>query len=60
MTRKAIGVGKALLLDENGQAMLDYIVIIVFSTIVTITFVRLVKYIVHRTTDAVSASLDSD
>jgi Flp pilus assembly pilin Flp len=60
MTRTAIEAGKALLLDENGQAMLDYIVIIVFSTIVTITFFRMVKHIVHRTAHGVSASLDTD
>jgi len=60
MTRTAIEAGKALLLDENGQAMLDYIVIIVFSTIVTITFFRMVKHIVHRTADGVSDSLDTD
>jgi len=60
MTRKAIGAGKALLRDENGQTMLEYIVIVVFSIIVTIIFFRLVKHIVHRTTDAVSASFDTD
>jgi len=58
--RKAIGAGKALLLDESGQTMLEYIVIIVFSIIVTIVFFRLIKHIVHRTTDAVSASCDTD
>ena len=60
MTRKAIRAGKALLLDENGQTMLEYIVVIVFSVIVTIVFFRLIKHIVHRTTNAVSASLDTD
>jgi hypothetical protein len=60
MTRKAIEAGRTLLLDEHGQTMLEYIVTIVFSTIVTITFFRLVKHIVHRTTDAVSASFDTD
>ena len=60
MTHKAIGTGKPLLLDENGQTMLEYIVIIVFSIIVTIVFFRLVKHIVHRTVDAVSVSFDTD
>jgi Flp pilus assembly pilin Flp len=60
MKRSVIGTGKALLQDENGQAMLEYIIIIVFSLIVTIIFFRSVKRIVHRTADAVSASLDTD
>ncbi len=60
MTRKAIRDGKALLPDENGQTMLEYIVIIVFALIVTIIFFRLIKRIVHRTVNAVSASADTD
>jgi Flp pilus assembly pilin Flp len=60
MTRKAIRTGKAILLDESGQTMLEYIVIIIFALIVTIIFFRLVKRIVHQNVDRVSASVDTD
>ena len=60
MKRIVLGAGRDLLFDEGGQTMLEYIVIIVFSIIVTIVFFRLIKHIVHRTTDAVSASCDTD
>jgi len=51
---------RTLLLDESGQTMIEYIVIIVFSIVVTIIFFRLVHHIVHRTVDQVSASCDTD
>jgi flagellar biosynthesis protein FliR len=60
MIRRVRGACEALLLDETGQTMLEYIVIIVFSIIVTIIFFRLVKGIVHRTTGQMSVSLDTD
>ena len=60
MIRKAIGACEAILLDENGQTMLEYIIIIIFSIIVTIIFFRLIHRIVHSTTDRVSASFDTD
>jgi hypothetical protein len=60
MRRNAIGAGRALLQDENGQTMLEYIIIIIFSIIVTIVFFRLIHRIVHSTTDRVSASFDTD
>jgi Flp pilus assembly pilin Flp len=59
MIRKALAAGRALLLDESGQTMLEYIVIIVFAIIVTIVFFRLVKSIVRTTTERVSASLET-
>jgi len=60
MRRIVLGAGRALLFDEGGQTMLEYIVIIVFSLIVTIVFFRGVKRIVNRAVDAVSASCDTD
>jgi hypothetical protein len=60
MIRKAIGACKALLLDERGQTMLEYVIIIIFSIIVTIIFFRLVHRIVHSTADRTSASFDTD
>ena len=60
MKRNVLGAGRALLRDEGGQTMLEYIVIIVFSIIVTIVFFRGVQRIVHRTVNAVSASCATD
>ena len=60
MIRIVLGAGRALLFDENGQTMLEYIIIIVFSIIVTIMFFRGVQRIVRRTVNAVSASCDTD
>jgi Flp pilus assembly pilin Flp len=53
-------VDRNLLRDESGQTMLEYIVIIVFSIIVTIIFFRTVKHIVARTVNQVSASCETD
>ena len=60
MIRKALAAGKALLPDESGQTMLEYIVIIVFAVIVTIVFFRLIKGIVDTTTKRVSASFETE
>lgn len=60
MTRKAIGVGEALLLDESGQTMLEYVVIIIFVITCTIIFFRLMKRIVHSNVMRASASFDTD
>jgi Flp pilus assembly pilin Flp len=60
MIRKALAPGRAFLLDESGQTMLEYIVIIVFAVIVTIVFFRLIKGIVQRTTERVSASFETE
>jgi Flp pilus assembly pilin Flp len=58
MIRKALGAGKALLLDESGQTMLEYIVIVVFVVIAAIIGFRLVKGIVHRSVAKASASIE--
>ncbi len=60
MKRIVVGAGRALLSDEGGQTMLEYIIIIVFSLIVTIVFFKSVQRIVRRTVNAVSASCDTD
>jgi Flp pilus assembly pilin Flp len=59
MTHKVLRACEAILLDESGQTMLEYIVVLVFALIVTIIFFRLIKGIVHRTVNAVSASCDT-
>jgi Flp pilus assembly pilin Flp len=58
MIRKAIGAGKALLSDESGQTMLEYIVIVVFVVIAAIIGFRLVKGIVYRSVSKASASIE--
>jgi Flp pilus assembly pilin Flp len=60
MRRIVPGAGRALLFDEDGQTMLEYIVIIVFSIIVMIMFFRGVQRIVRRTVNAVSVSCATD
>jgi Flp pilus assembly pilin Flp len=57
MTRKAIRAGKAILLDESGQTMLEYIVIVVFVVIAAIVGFRLISPIVSRGTAKASASI---
>jgi Flp pilus assembly pilin Flp len=58
MIRKALGAGRALLLDESGQTMLEYIVIVVFVVIAAIVGFRLVKGIVQRSVKKASASIE--
>ncbi|MCX6844651.1 MAG: hypothetical protein NTX53_20500 [candidate division WOR-3 bacterium] len=58
MIRKALGAGKALLLDESGQTMLEYIVIVVFVVIAAIIGFRLVKGIVQRSVKKASVSIE--
>jgi len=58
MIRKALGAGRALLLDESGQTMLEYIVIVVFVVIAAIVVFRLVKGIVQRSVKKASASIE--
>ena len=58
MTRKVSGVVKSLLCDENGQTMLEYIVIVVFVVIMAIVGFRLVKGIVHRSVQRASTSIE--
>jgi Flp pilus assembly pilin Flp len=70
---EAVGCGRAriqdqrrsymirrLLKDESGQTMLEYIVIVVFVVIAAIIAFRLVKNIVKKNIDRVSASFDTD
>ena len=51
---------RRLLRDESGQTMLEYIVIVVFVVIAAIIAFRLVKNIVKKNIDRVSASFDTD
>ena len=57
MKRNTIRACKAILLDESGQTMLEYIVIVVFVVIAAIVGFRLVKGIVSRGTAKASASI---
>jgi Flp pilus assembly pilin Flp len=57
MASRTIRACKAILLDESGQTMLEYIVIVVFVVIAAIVGFRLVKGIVSRGTAKASASI---
>jgi Flp pilus assembly pilin Flp len=57
MKRKTIRACKAILLDESGQTMLEYIVIVVFVVIAAIIGFRIVSGIVHRGIAKASASI---
>jgi Flp pilus assembly pilin Flp len=58
MTRKIIGACKAIMRDESGQTMLEYIVIVVFVVIAAIIGFRLIKGIVGRSVVKASASIE--
>lgn len=58
MKRKALGACKAILRDESGQTMLEYIVIVVFVVIAAIIGFRIVSGIVHRSVQKASASIE--
>ncbi len=58
MTRKVSGVVKSLLRDENGQTMLEYVVIVVFVVIVMFWAFRLVRGIVGRSVKRASHSIE--
>ena len=58
MTRKVSGVVKSLLCDENGQTMLEYIVIVVFVCIVMFIAFRMVGPLVHRSVQRGSTSIE--
>jgi Flp pilus assembly pilin Flp len=58
MIRRLIGAGKALLMDENGQTMLEYIVIVVFVVIAAIVAFRLISGAVKKNVSKINASFD--
>ena len=58
MLCRAYGTGKALLLDESGQTMLEYIVIVLFIVIAAIIAFKLVKGTVNRSIQKTSASVE--
>ena len=57
MIHRTIRACKAILLDESGQTMLEYIVIVVFVVIAAIIGFRIVQGIVSRGTAKASASI---
>ena len=58
MTRKAIRAARALLSDESGQTMLEYIVIVVFVVIVMFIAFRMVGPMIHRNITRASTSIE--
>ena len=57
MLRKLSNIGKAILSDEGGQTMLEYIVIVVFVVIAAIVAFRIISGIVQRGARRVSTSV---
>jgi Flp pilus assembly pilin Flp len=58
MTRKVSRVAKSLLRNEDGQTMLEYVVIVVFVVIVMFIAFRLVKGIIARSVKKASYSIE--
>jgi Flp pilus assembly pilin Flp len=58
MRRNVIGAGKALLRDENGQTMLEYVVIVVFVVIVMFITFRMIGPMIHRNVTRASRSIE--
>jgi Flp pilus assembly pilin Flp len=58
MKRNVIGAGKALLLDEGGQTMLEYVTIVVFVVIVMFIAFRMIGPMVHRNVTRASRSIE--
>jgi Flp pilus assembly pilin Flp len=58
MTREVSKVVKSLLRDEDGQTMLEYVVIVVFVVIVMFIAFRLVKGIIARSVKKASYSIE--
>jgi Flp pilus assembly pilin Flp len=55
---RAIRAARALLIDESGQTMLEYIVIVVFVVIVMFIAFRMVGPMIHRNITRASASIE--
>jgi|WetSurMetagenome_2_1015567.scaffolds.fasta_scaffold140823_2 Flp pilus assembly pilin Flp len=58
MKRNVTGAGKALLLDESGQTMLEYVVIVVFVVIVMFIAFRMIGPLIHRSITRASNSIE--
>jgi len=58
MRRNVTGAGKALLSDESGQTMLEYIVIVVFVVIVMFIAFRMLGPLIHRNVVRASTSIE--
>jgi Flp pilus assembly pilin Flp len=56
MLKKLSQAGRRILRDENGQTMLEYIVIVVFVVIAAIVAFEIISGIVTRGSRRVSAS----
>ena len=58
MLRKALRTGKSLLLDESGQTMLEYTVIVVFVIVGSIVSFKRIRHIVVSSMQRASASIE--
>lgn len=58
MLVRAFGAGKALLLDESGQTMLEYVAVAVFVVIAAIVAFKLITGIATTSLDKASASIE--
>lgn len=58
MLRRAHAVGKSLFLDESGQTMLEYIVIVVFVVIAAMVAFRVISDIVRRKVGDIESSFN--
>jgi Flp pilus assembly pilin Flp len=57
MLKRALRAGKALLQDESGQTMLEYIVIVVFVVIAAMIAFRIIAGLVNRGANSLEASV---
>ena len=58
MTRNVVRAGKALLLDEGGQTMLEYVTIVIFVVIVMFIAFRMLGPMIHRNVTRASRSIE--
>jgi Flp pilus assembly pilin Flp len=58
MTHKMVGAVRALLRDESGQTMMEYVTIVVFVVIVMFIAFRMVGPMIHRNITRASNSIE--
>ena len=60
MLRKALNAGKALLRDESGQTMLEYIVIVVLVVIAAMAAFRIISGVITDATDTIESEINAE
>ncbi len=60
MLKRALRAGKALLQDESGQTMLEYIVIVVFVVIAAMIAFRIIAGLVNKGAASLQASVSPE